>query len=794
MMIDIRTNDVVDADGRSFWVEEGANMSYYLKSLALILILTLLTSCVPASAALSPIPKATQQPTALPAPDIIRPPAASLEIGGHIQVAGIGSYCWQSGGAISNGLCADMAGIPTAHDPLVLTEFPLNAKFHFEMKLAPDNVTMSVMPVTSEQELVGADSTHRFWNPGEGWSGSLPPKVSFEYLFQETEFVNGNGLYLILISASWKDRGDASYGFLIQIGAGNQQVDVTPGASFPTPELVPLQSMTPVTRLGKGAASSLALSAGGQRLAVNTPLGVYVYETKTQNVLWFLPLSNHWRVLDFSPDGESLAIGAQNGGVLVVRADTGETLYQITTEESGQPDWSPDGTKLLTGAGCEEVKVWDGKTGAFLHLVQDVKCNNVVPGIVRAVWSGDGRQIYVTPSNGYVLAYDAETSQPLTGYTPHPPEFSFDSNIVPSPTQNLLALVDGLNIAVMDGKTGEIVKVLEGNYQDRRFEELAWSPDSNFLAAGNYGQITIWDVNTSQQTYNISGYWTLPGLSWMPDGKTLIGLLSTDGSLNAIDPASGRKFLSLDGFGSICAFSTYPRWDGSELLTYDGANIVRWDPATGKAVRRSVAPPPPYWAPKYGGDQALSPDGSRIALGQVVVEANTGHELASLKQVASRGRDRVAWSPDGRFVVSGDSLGMAETVVWDSRTGQVLLRLENSQSYLGALSWSADGKQIAGGSDGFIAIWDSLTGRQIHRLTADMTSERIQSLAWSPDNQSLVAGTASGKIYLWDMQKNIPIAILNGHADQVLGLSWSSDSTLLASNSMDGTVLVWKLP
>jgi hypothetical protein len=85
---------------------------------------------------------------------VITPPPATLEVDAVTQMASIGSYCWSSGGAISKSLCADMAGIPTASDPLVLTEFPVNAKFHFEMELAPNNVTMSVMPAKSGQELV----------------------------------------------------------------------------------------------------------------------------------------------------------------------------------------------------------------------------------------------------------------------------------------------------------------------------------------------------------------------------------------------------------------------------------------------------------------------------------------------------------------------------------------------------------------------------------------------------------------------------------------------------------------
>lgn len=731
---------------------------------------------------------------------IITPPPATLEVDGVTQMAGIGSYCWSSGGVISKSFCADMAGIPTASDPLVLAEFPVNAKFHFEMELAPDDVTMSVMPARSGQELVGADSAHRLWNPSEGWSGSLPPKVNFEYPFQETEFVSGNGLYVILISAYWKDRGDASYGFLIQIGAGNQPVDATPGESIPTSELVSLQMMTPVTRLGKGAASSLALSADGKWLAVNTPLGVYIYETETQNEIWFLPLGNaQWRVLGFSPNGDRLAIGSQNGGVLVVRSDTGKTLYHIATEESGQPDWSPDGMELLTGAGCEEVRVWDGNSGKLIQTVQEVKCNNVVPGIVRAVWSGDGRRIYVNGNYGNVLAYDAKNYQPLAGYEPHPPEYSFGLDIIPSLTEDMFALENGLSIAIMNGESGEIIKMLASTQTAVPIENIAWSPDGKLIAANDYG-LAVWDVTTGQQIHNIAGYQSLPGLNWMPDGETLVGLLSPDGSLNAVN-LDGETVFSLYGFGMMSGYSSPLFSDESQLLTYDGVHITHWEALTGKILKQEQASSQPTWA-----SVGLSPDGTRIASPDAVMDSKSFKETVHLIDNPEHGRDQVAWSPDGKTLASGDSLNISPIILWDANTGKQILTLLTGDIplYLGGLAFSPNGNLLAAGGslmnpangldNGVLILWNVNTGERVHILNAGMSSQRIMSIAWSPDGHWLASGTYSGHIILWDMLTLQPVASLDGHADQVFGLSWSTDSTLLASSSMDGIVLIWRLP
>ncbi len=768
-------------------------MFYRSKALTLILFLVLLTSCSPTFVTLSPTPEATQQPAAIPAPDIVSLPAATLEIDGKIQIGGIGSFCWfGTKGAPTISGCSNAPGIPTSREPLI-TSTPYIGKFHLPVSSPPESLYITVMTVKAADEITGmSNDTYRFWRTVSGWSGELPLKTDIENAFRE-----GPGLYVIQLDARWKDLGNVSYGFLVQIGEGDSGLSplvqtISPGNFTATPLV--LQTITPLTRLGNGMASNLALSPDGSQLAIVTSQGLYLFDTRSQQELWFKTFDNAPTVVKFSPDGSRLVVGSKASLLSILNAKTGDTVLQIQGQEGIHAVWSPDGTKLLTSAGCGEVNILDGVSGTLLHSLEPAKCNDVTPGYVNAVWSWDGRRIYVSGGNGYVAAWDASTYQPLAGYLPDPPEHVFDFDIEPSPTQDLFALNDGTSVAILNGDTGRIIKTLKDKRQDIPLGEIGWSPDGKQLAVGNSDEVIVWDVNTGQQIHDITGYKPISGLSWMADGKTLAGLLSPDGSLNAVDFTSGKKLFSLDGFGSIGAFSSYPRWDGSELLTYDGAGIIRWDPTTGKTISRTAAPPPPYWAPKYGGDQALSPDGSRIALGQAVVEANTGRELATLNDVASHGRDRVAWSPDDRFVVSGDSLGMDDTLVWDSHSGQVLLRLENSQSYLGALSWSADGKQIAGSSDGFITIWDALTGKQLQRLTSGMMSERIQSIAWSPDDRWLAAGTYSGRIYLWDMQRNIPVAILNGHTDVVLGLTWSPGGTLLTSASLDGTVMVWKLP
>lgn len=743
-------------------------------------------------------------PTATQA-EIAEPPVARLTVNGVTQSGGTGSYCWSPDPQDTSAHldCVDVAGIPTAAEPLVLTDFPAQAEFRLESDRMPDSVILSVQPVTAGDELASQDNAHRWWQPAEGWSGGLPANNPVTYVFDNDEF-GDNGLYVIQVQYAWQGTGDAVYGFLVQIGAEDPSDAVQPSIPAPTPAAVTLQTLDPLARLGNGAASSLALSPDGRRLAVNTPLGVYVYETATLEEIWSMPLTNYWRVLAFSPNGEKLAIGAQAGGVLVVEVASGEELYYIPTGESGQPDWSPDGEKLLTGAGCEEVKVWDAQTGAPLATVQEAQCNNAVPGIVRAVWSGDGSRVYVSVGNGYVLAYDASTSQPLAGYAPHPPEFGFSRNLVPSPTKDLFALSNGLSVAIMDGSTGEMVAAFEADLKDTALDNFAWSPDGLQLAAGNGSEVVIWDTKTGKQIHSYPGFLPLNGLAWMPDGQTLAGLLAEDGSLNAINVETGETAFSLPGFGRVNSYSTTFKWEGDQLLTTDGANILRWEARTGALLDQEPDIGQASWAKSTG--YALAPDAARYASPDAVYDIQSHKTITELRDNPDHTRDQVAWSPDGLTLASGSSLGFSPLILWDAVSGQPLLECPTGSldPYLGGLAFSPDGKLLAGGGslmnpangldNGILILWDPKTGELTRVLTAGMAGEQIMALAWSADGHWLAAGMYSGRIVLWDMLTLQPSINLAGHKEGIIGLGWSPDGRLLASNSHDGTVLVWEMP
>src|SRR5256885_127830 len=97
--------------------------------------------------------------------------------------------------------------------------------------------------------------------------------------------------------------------------------------------------------------------------------------------------------------------------------------------------------------------------------------------------------------------------------------------------------------------------------------------------------------------------------------------------------------------------------------------------------------------------------------------ANTSH---ALNLVAQRGHSNtvgcLAFSPDGRFLVTGDRVANV-LILWEVTSGLELRRFVGHQGRILAVAFSHDGNRIASlGSDRTIRTWDALTGSGIRTI------------------------------------------------------------------------------
>ena len=125
----------------------------------------------------------------------------------------------------------------------------------------------------------------------------------------------------------------------------------------------------------------------------------------------------------------------------------------------------------------------------------------------------------------------------------------------------------------------------------------------------------------------------------------------------------------------------------------------------------------------------------------------------------------------------------------------------------------------AASADHTVRLWKVADGSQITAL--DGHSDRVRSVAFSPEGSLLVSGSHDRTIRLWDVTSeskplSVPFRNLNrrdahffermqlpnsgfpkdefkGHAGHVTSLAWSGNGKTLASASVDQTARLWNV-
>lgn len=97
----------------------------------------------------------------------------------------------------------------------------------------------------------------------------------------------------------------------------------------------------------------------------------------------------------------------------------------------------------------------------------------------------------------------------------------------------------------------------------------------------------------------------------------------------------------------------------------------------------------------------------------------------------------LAYSPDGRFVVSGGLDGSLH--LWDVTSGRELRVLMGHVGSVTDVAWSPDGRSLAsGGEDHTVRIWDAVRGLQLRQLSGH--PETLQRVAFLPDGRQILSG------------------------------------------------------
>ncbi|BAY65252.1 protein kinase [Calothrix brevissima NIES-22] len=118
--------------------------------------------------------------------------------------------------------------------------------------------------------------------------------------------------------------------------------------------------------------------------------------------------------------------------------------------------------------------------------------------------------------------------------------------------------------------------------------------------------------------------------------------------------------------------------------------------------------------------------------------------------------------------------------------------LKGHSNPVDSVAISPDGNTLASGSwDNTIKLWNLATGEQIRTFSGH--SDTVNSVAFSPNGNTLASGSWDKTIKLWNLATGEQIRTLKVHSNTVISVAFSPDGNTLASGSSDKTIKLWNL-
>lgn len=453
----------------------------------------------------------------------------------------------------------------------------------------------------------------------------------------------------------------------------------------------------------------------------------------------------------------------------------------VQTGQSGTrvADWSPDGRWIVTAGSDGRLLLWDAESGRQLR-----QWVGPPSGITAVRFAHDGRTVLAGTSGGTLHAVDlvsGKGSETATGgLSVHALDLSAKDAVMVIASGHLAATVD-----TRTGKAGVV------DVQPYSLSAIAVSADgSRAAAARSDGAILVFDVSTSTVEHTLRAAEHAPAgtgrstrevvrtLAFAPDGRRLASG-SMDGTVHLWDPSTGALLHTLEGHGITVASVDFSP-DGHHLLV-GGGGATLWDVRSGQRVGEALPT-------RHLVEQArYSVDGRRLLAvdpaGATVFDAASREVLRDLRGYAGSA-SRLRFSPDGaRLLVDG--------TVWDLATGRDQASPAHGGGHEGFAHWTADGSRLFGAGMRGIGLWDARTGEL--RLSIDDGQDTLMHGALSGDGAWIAAGNNDGQVRLWDgrsgeLKKTLQV---NDHA--VRQVAFSRDGTLLAAGGGDRPVTLWDI-
>lgn len=509
---------------------------------------------------------------------------------------------------------------------------------------------------------------------------------------------------------------------------------------------------------GEREVSAAAFSRTGRWLATGGLQGLRLYDARTWTLagsttnLWFEPFFAA-KALAFSPDEQTLVTAAGNP-----RPDASELqCWEVpslkprpfppnTVKNAASVSFSPDGRQFFTGGWDGIVRVWDAETRTELPNRRSVQHHR--SWIADMAFPPGTHELVTAGSDRCVRIWGTELAERPVTLRGHVREIRA---MTPATNGSIFSLSGDGVIHKWSGRSAQQGDLL--SQEGQRLVPVGLSADGQVAATLGEGALKFWDLSQRDFTEIYSRRWETnqfkdvrvdpdrnqETVSISPDLKWLV--LVRRNQPAQLWNVSVRSLQILARISGPYAFTVFS--PDSQLLALPlAANTVAlWNPRT----RRQVASIP---CPEVG-EQGVS---FAVGAEMLALGGRTNVLLWDLRtqrrvvQFLIQGDLSIAPSPDARLLATGHT--DLKVRLYDCQTGQEL-----SPPLLGHLSgvervaFSPEGRTLVSASRQWVKLWNLATVREV---ASCQQPARVLLTNFSRDGSTLLTSDGDGRfIQIW---------------------------------------------
>jgi serine/threonine protein kinase/WD40 repeat protein/Tfp pilus assembly protein PilF len=447
----------------------------------------------------------------------------------------------------------------------------------------------------------------------------------------------------------------------------------------------------------------------------------------------------------FDPTGRLIAVANTNPNCVQI-FDLIANKVMMTFPNQYLPSWSSDGRLLATGCSDERIYIWDALSGKQRQVLS----GHDSLGTVFA-FNHRGDLLASTSWDGTLRLWDALTGRQLLS------KEGGRSNVLPQFSSNdqlLACTTKGSKIELWEVATGSVVCQTFTRPSDYVIDWTDLSPDGRLLASASGDGVRLWDLHADREA------------AFLPIGVTRSvffhpteGALITSGDRGVfrwpINPNSSPPNEEIQVGPPERLGQSGGTWDA--CLDRDGHKLAVAERNRGRGlvldlgkknesillgnhpnIARIAISPDDRWVATatWWGDNSVTK----------IWDARSGRLVRDLPAQILEGDATVAFSPDGRWLVTG---GRGYRF-WEVGSWEPGRFIEKEHDSFGAMAFSWDGKILAIlKSSRYVQLIDVDTGSELAGFEA---SQNITHLCFSLDGSRLAAGCSHQVTHVWDLQ------------------------------------------